>query len=51
MKVLVDPNAPASSRIRAADSVLSHATKAIEIEDIEVRVSELEQAAAVAKTR
>jgi hypothetical protein len=51
LKVLVDPNAPASSRIRAADSVLSHATKAIEIEDIEVRVSELEQAAAVAKTR
>jgi hypothetical protein len=51
LKVLVDPNAPASCRIRAADSVLSHAAKAIEIEDIEVRVSELEQAAAVAKTR
>lgn len=51
LKVLVDLNAPASCRIRAADSVLSHAAKAIEIEDIEVRVSELEQATAVAKTR
>jgi hypothetical protein len=30
---------------RAADSVLSHAAKAIELEDIEARVSELERAA------
>ena len=42
---MVDPNAPASCRIRAADSVLGHAAKAIEIEDIEARVSELERTA------
>ena len=45
LKIMVDPTAPAASRIRAADSVLGHAAKAIEIEDIEVRVSELERAA------
>src|SRR3954454_2980596 len=45
LKVMVDPNSPASTRVRAADSVLKHAAKAIEIEDIEVRVAELERAA------
>jgi transposase-like protein len=44
-KIMVDPNAPAASRVRAADSVLDHAAKAIEIEDIEARVSELERTA------
>ena len=44
LKVMVDANAPAASRVRAADCVLDHASKAIEIEDIEVRVSELERA-------
>jgi hypothetical protein len=44
LKVMVDANAPAASRVRAADCVLDHATKAIEIEDIEARVSELEGA-------
>ena len=44
-KIMVDANAPAASRVRAADSVLDHAAKAIEIEDIEVRVSDLERAA------
>ena len=44
LKVMVDTNAPAASRVRAADCVLDHASKAIEIEDIEVRVSELERA-------
>jgi hypothetical protein len=42
---MVDPTAPASTRVRAADSVLDHATKAIEIEDVEARVSELERMA------
>lgn len=46
---MVDPAAPASSRLRAADSVLSHAAKAIEIEDIEARVSELERVAEAQK--
>lgn len=46
LKVMVDPNTPASSKLRAADSVLSHAAKAIELEDIEARIAELERAAA-----
>ena len=49
LKVMVDPNTPASVRVRAADSVLNHAAKSIEIEDIEVRVTDLEQAAEAAK--
>ena len=44
-KIMVDTSAPAASRVRAADSVLNHAAKAIEIEDIEARVSELERLA------
>jgi len=44
-KVLVDPNTPASTKVRAVDSVLNHAAKAIELEDIEVRVAALEEAA------
>ena len=44
LKVMVDPNTPASTRVRAADSVLDHSAKAIEIEDIEARVAELERA-------
>jgi hypothetical protein len=49
LKVMVDANSPPSCRLRAADSVLGHAAKAIEIEDIEARVSELERAAALQK--
>ena len=45
LKIMVDPNSPASCRVRAADSVLNHGIKAIELEDVEVRVSELERAA------
>ena len=45
LKVMVDSNSPASTRVRAADSVLNHAAKAIEIEDIDVRVSALERSA------
>ena len=47
LKVMVDPGTPASTKVRAADSVLNHAAKAIEIEDIEARVTELERAAEV----
>jgi hypothetical protein len=43
LKVMIDPNSPASSRVRAADSVLDHALKAIEIEDIEARVAAIER--------
>ena len=45
LKLMVDTNTPASVRARAADSVLSHSKHAIEIEDVEVRVAALEQAA------
>ena len=44
LKVMVDPNTPASTRVRAADSVLNHTAKAIEIEDIQVRLALLEAA-------
>jgi hypothetical protein len=43
LKVMVDPTTPASTKVRAADSVLDHSAKAVEIEDIEVRVAELER--------
>jgi hypothetical protein len=45
LKIMIDPSVPPSVRVRAADSVLNHATKAIEIEEIEARVAALEQAA------
>src|SRR5258706_13501700 len=44
-KIMVDTNAPASTRVRAADSIIDHTSKAIEIEDIEARVAALDQAA------
>ena len=44
-KVMVDPAAPAASRVRAASSVLDFAAKAIEIEDLEARLAALEQSA------
>lgn len=46
LKVMVDPNTPASTKVRAAECVLNHSAKAIEIEDIEVRVAELERSLA-----
>lgn len=49
LKIMVDQNSPPSVRVRAADSVLDHASKAIEIEDVEVRVAALEQAAELSK--
>jgi|SRR5579862_1540313 hypothetical protein len=49
LKVMIDPATPASTKVRAADSVLDHSAKSIEIEDIEARVSELERAAEASK--
>jgi hypothetical protein len=43
LKVLIDPNTPASVKVRAAEAIFNHAAKAIEIEDIEARVAELER--------
>jgi transposase-like protein len=50
MKTMVDASAGASTRLRAADMVYSHAAKAIEIEDIDARLSELERAAELTKS-
>ena len=49
LKVLIDPNTPASVKVRAAEAIFHHSAKAIEIEDIEARVAALEQAADVKK--
>ena len=49
-KVMVEPNTPPATKVRAADSVLNHAAKAIELEDVEARVSELERAAAASRS-
>jgi hypothetical protein len=49
LKLMIDPTTPPSTRARAADSVLDHSARAIEIEDIESRVSELERAAEASK--
>ncbi len=51
LKIMLDVNAPASTRVRAADSVLDHAKHAIELEDVEARVTELEQAAEATRVR
>jgi len=40
---MTDPNAPASSRVRAAQSVLDCAARAIEIDEIEARLGALER--------
>ena len=47
--LMLDPNTPASVRIRAAECIMNHSSKAIEIEDVEARVAELERAAEPSK--
>jgi hypothetical protein len=44
LRIMVDKDAPTSSRLRAAESILNHAAKAIEIEDIAARLAALEEA-------
>ena len=50
-KIMLDSTTPPATRVRAADSILNHAAKAIELEDIGARVSELERATENAKPR
>ena len=50
LKTMIDPATPASVRVRAAEAIFNHAAKAIEIEDIEARVSELERVAELAES-
>src|SRR5438067_472718 len=42
LKTMIDSSTPASVKVGAAEAISNHAAKAIEIEDIEARVSELE---------
>jgi len=50
LKIFADPGAPASARLRAADLVVTHSAKAIEIEDVEARLSALEASIAAERT-
>jgi hypothetical protein len=43
-KVMMDAATPPATKVRAADSILARTAKAIETEDIESRLSELERA-------
>ena len=49
LRIMLDKDAPVSSRLRAAEAVVDKAAKAIEIEDIEARVAALELAAGTSK--
>jgi hypothetical protein len=49
LKVMLDQGTPASVRVRAAECIMNHSSKAIEIEDVEARVAELERAADMEK--
>jgi hypothetical protein len=49
LKVLIDPGTPASVKVRAAEAIFQHAAKAIELEDLEARVADLERAAEAAQ--
>ena len=44
VKVMLDPSAPPSVRLHAAESVMQHAEKTFELEDVDVRLKRLEQA-------
>jgi hypothetical protein len=46
---MLDQGTPASVKVRAAECVMTHSARAIEIEDIEERVTELERAAGTHK--
>ena len=50
IKLLIDPKTSDSVRLRAAEAIFNHAAKAIEIEDIDARVSELERAAGTSRS-
>jgi hypothetical protein len=42
---MLQQTTPASVRVRAAECLMNHSSKAIEIEDVDARVGELEWAA------
>jgi transposase-like protein len=50
LKVMLDQNTPASTKVRAADSVMNHALRAMELEDVMERLEDLERAAGLSKS-
>jgi hypothetical protein len=50
LKIMVDSSTPPSCRLRAADLVFQYALDGIEMEDLDVRVAELERAAGFTKS-
>ena len=49
LKIMLDPNVPAGSRLRAAEVVLEHAAKPGVMEDFEDRMAKLERTAGLAR--
>ena len=49
MKLMLDTATPPSTRARCSEAVIKFATKAIELEDVEARVSALERASDASK--
>jgi transposase-like protein len=45
LRIMTDGHAPAGSRVRAAESVLAQSQKSFELEDLEVRIAQLEKSA------
>jgi HD-like signal output (HDOD) protein len=43
-RVMLDEKTPPATKVRAADSILNHTAKAIEIEELDARLTELEAA-------
>ena len=51
LKIMLDSNAPAGTRLRAAEIVLEQAARATEIDYVEARLAKLERRVAPIKTR
>jgi hypothetical protein len=51
LRVMADQTAPASSRVRAASCVLERSREAMELEDVEARISRLEERQIEAESR
>jgi hypothetical protein len=48
VKIMVDPSAPSSTRVSAADRILGRARQAMEFDDIQARLAALERRAELA---
>ncbi len=45
LKVMMDATTPPSTKVRAAESVLNHCEKVLELQEIEARLAELKRSA------